>query len=115
MPKALDNQTLLYIIIAICIIHFFAMRYYVRLTIKTDLERNNKKIVKKLSGKISSTFDRYMGTTPATYKEYTKEENVKPILVNNTKYDNNKHTQNYDEDSIEDPAEEDNSVDNCDN
>lgn len=61
MTFRLDNQTLLYIVIALFVVQFFVMRYYVQSTIGEDLDKNNKKMVKKFSNQINRTFDQYMG------------------------------------------------------
>jgi hypothetical protein len=61
MPFTLDNQTILYIIIALFVVQFLVMRYYVQSTIEASNQKNNKKIVKNLTHQIKSTFDQYMG------------------------------------------------------
>ena len=79
MGFTLDNQTLLYIVIAFFIVQFLIMRYYVNSTVEDNTHKNNKKIVKKMASHIGATFEEYMGRTKG------REEEV---------------------DSVDDPAEE---------
>jgi hypothetical protein len=66
MGFTLDNYTLLYIIIALFVVQLLVTRYYVQWSIEDSGHTNNKKIIKKLSGQINSTFDQYMGGAAAT-------------------------------------------------
>lgn len=66
----MENYTLLYIILALFVIQFIVMRYYVQSSIEDNNSRNNKKIIKKLSGQISSTFDQYLGRSTEGQMRY---------------------------------------------
>lgn len=60
MLLALNNQTLLFIIIAVFIIQIIIMKYYVQSYVSEDLDKNNKRMIKKISNQIDSTFDQYI-------------------------------------------------------
>ena len=94
---ALDNQILLYIIIALFIVQFFVMRWYVQASIEDSQHKNNKKIVKRVTDQIGSTFDRYMGggVKPSTSRQDT-QNGVQRVRRN--KY--------REMDSIDDPADD---------
>jgi hypothetical protein len=61
MGFTLDNQTLLYIVIALFIVQFLVTRYYVNSAVEDGVHKNNKKMIKKLTHQIGSTFDHYVG------------------------------------------------------
>lgn len=61
MPFALDNQTMIYIGIGIAIVYFFVMRYITQRTIETEIQKHNKKILKKVTEQVTSTFRQYVG------------------------------------------------------
>lgn len=87
MPLNLDNQVLLYIIAIVFIIQFIITKYYVSYNIDTAMKKNNKRLIKKLSGQINSTFDEYMGSN-----------NTEQVIHQSPNNNNN------DLDSIDDPA-----------
>lgn len=91
-----DNQTLLYIIIALFIVNFFVMRWYVQSSIETSQHSNNKKLIKKLTDHIGSTFDQYMG---ANMKHQNRQETREDPR---RRY--NRHQR--DVDSIDDPVDD---------
>jgi len=66
----MENYTLLYIIVALFVLQFIVMRYYVQSSIEDNNSRNNKKIIKKLSGQISSTFDQYLGGSSEAHMRF---------------------------------------------
>lgn len=63
MTFTLDNQTLLYIVIALLIVNFLIMRYYLLSLVEDQQNKNNKRIIKKVSMQLSSTLDQYLGNT----------------------------------------------------
>lgn len=92
MGFTLDNYTLLYIIIALFIVQLLITRYYVISTVEASEHTNNKRIVRKLSGQINSTFDQYMGG------HNDNQEKQVPMRV--------QRRSKHEIDSIEDPAED---------
>src|SRR5437016_1418202 len=99
MTFPFDNQTLLYVIIAFFVVQIFITRYYVNTSIEDNNRINNKKIIKKISGQVSTTFDQYMGNRLKSNPDVHQE---KPH------HDRNQHANHkrpYDMDSIVDPAE----------
>ena len=99
MPLNLDNQVLLYIIAIVFIIQFIITKYYVSYNIDTAMKKNNKRLIKKLSGQINSTFDEYMG--PNT--EHIIQQDQDP----QQEYNTHNTVNNDDVDSIDDPASND--------
>lgn len=94
MGYTLDNQTLLYIIIALFVVQLFVMRYYVQSSIEESEHKNNKKVIKKLTGQINATFDHYMGgNRQMVQQERIREEH------------DTRRPHRDDMDSIDDPAE----------
>jgi hypothetical protein len=96
MNLGIENQTILYIIIAILIFQVIATRYYVLNTIEQENRKNNKKLIKKLSKQINTTFDEYMGNsgTPNTMTQMNNIHN-RPTNQNT-----------IDDDSIDDPIDD---------
>lgn len=60
----LDNLTILYIILALSIVQFLLMRYYVASSLETEIHQNNKRLVKRMTGQIQSTLQQHLGATP---------------------------------------------------
>lgn len=108
MAFTLDNQTLLYIILILCVVQFVVMRYYVQSSVDDSISRNNKKITKKISSQIGTTFDKYMGSAStsvhrghdqdADYQEYEHPPQ--------RRHSGHHRRSRVDEDSIDDPAED---------
>lgn len=105
MGFTFDNQTLLYIIIALFIVQIFVMRYYVQSSIEASQQDNNKKLIKRLTGQIGSTFEQYMGNQ-------NKQHQIRQEMVSDPKYSNirgemgRRSNRNQDMDSINDPADD---------
>ena len=82
------------------------MRYYVQLSIEDNNHKNNKKVIKKLTGQISATFDQYLG------KNGNGNMNRQPPLQQKRGYDDGggddrrRLNRRHDMDSVEDPAED---------
>jgi len=99
---ALDNQNLLYIIIAlfvVLIVQLFVMRWYVNASIEDAQHKNNKKIVKRVTDQIGSTFDRYMGGGNSKHPSQSRQDTQNGVQrVRRNKY--------RDMDSIDDPADD---------
>ena len=100
MAYTLDNQALMYIIIALFVIQYLAMRYYVQTSIEEHKHKNNKKVIKKVTDQNSTTFDQYMGKN-GSYQHDTGH-NITPV----SKRSIQRQRQRNDVDSIEDPAED---------
>lgn len=98
MAYTLDNQTLLYIIIAFFVVQLLVMRYYVQTSIEESNHKNNKKVVKKLTGQISATFDQYMGQNRQAPPQQERGREDAP--------DRRRPARRDDMDSVEDPAED---------
>lgn len=93
MKFSLDSQTILYVVIGLFFVQLFIMRYYVGSSIEESHHRNNKKLIKKISTQIDSTFDRYMGNRSEQTQLYSHQ--------------NRTERQEYNDiDSINDPAED---------
>lgn len=103
MAFTLDNHTLLYIIIALFVVQLLVMRYYVNSSIDDANHKNTKKIIKKLSGQISVTFDQYMGNNKQNVQQ--EKEYVDRRRVENRRVESRQVINNID-DSIDDPAED---------
>jgi len=99
MNLEFDNQTLLYIIICICVIQFFIMRYYVLNTIEQENKKNNRRLIKKVSKQINTTFDEYIGVSNNgnTMSQLQPEQETNQHHINQN---------NADIDSIDDPVDE---------
>ncbi len=76
MPFALDNQTMIYIIIGIAVIEFFVCKYFVRHVMETEIQKNNKKILKKVTDQITTTFRQYVNVNDDKIRpdEYTQKK-----------------------------------------
>ena len=98
MGFKLENHTLLYIIIAFFVVQLLVMRYYVQSSIEDSNHKNNKKIVKKLTGQISTTFDQYMGGNRLPNR-------VQDVMEREDGMGQRRPDRREDVDSIEDPAE----------
>ena len=94
-----DNQTLLYIIIALFIVNFFVMRWYIQSSIETNQHSNNKKLIKRFTDHIGSTFDQYMGGNMKHGRQETRQETREDPR---RRY--NRHQR--DVDSIDDPVDD---------
>ena len=108
MGFELDNKTLLYVTIGLFIVQFIIMIYYVPYTVDKENKNNNKKLIKKLSGHINSTFDEYIGSNTDTHKtnmllQTTNDQQNQHIQTNiNDKKNQHMQTNNNDNDSIDD-------------
>lgn len=109
MAFTLDNQTLLYIIIALFIVNFFVMTYYVKSSIEGYQQENNKKLVKKLTGQIGSTFEQYMGKNKNTSEMVSDPRHAN--MQSDMRHEHmrgqiNRKYSGQDMDSINDPADD---------
>ena len=95
MNLEIENQTLFFIIIGVFIVQFLVIRYYVLNTIEQENRINNKKMIKKVSNQINSTFDEYMGHSN-TINTSTHVENIQQPV--------NQDINIGDIDSIDDPV-----------
>jgi len=57
----IDNQTLLYIVIALAIVQFLLMRYYVSSSLESEFHQNNKKIIRRVTGQMQTTLQQHLG------------------------------------------------------
>lgn len=57
----LDSLTILYIIIALSIVQFLLMRYYVASSLETEIHHNNKRLIKRMTGQIQTTLQQHLG------------------------------------------------------
>jgi len=57
----LDSLTMLYIILALSIVQFLLMRYYVASSLETEIHQNNKRLVKRMTGQIQTTLQQHLG------------------------------------------------------
>jgi hypothetical protein len=103
MPFSPDNQTLLYIIIGCFIAQFLIMRYYVQSTIEYDIHHNNKKLIKRMSDEIGTTFAHYLGG-----REYEEHSSRRPERHESKR---RRHQKEEQMDSVEDPMEEEDEAD----
>lgn len=88
-----DNKTILILLSIIIVLQILAIRYYVASSIEDAQSRNNKKIIKKITGEINTTFDQYIGQPKQIEQNYQQEYHP---------------SQNHrDIDSINDPADND--------
>jgi beta-lactamase regulating signal transducer with metallopeptidase domain len=95
MNLDMENQTLLYIIIGVFIVQFLILRYYVLNTVEKENKKNNKRLIKKVSKQINSTFDKYMGNSIGI----DNISNIQQPIVS-------QNNDNIDIDSIDDPADD---------
>lgn len=93
----IENQTLLYIILGVFVVHLLVMRYYVIYTVEKENKKSNKRLIKKVSKQINTTFEQYMGRSDMVD---TTPENIDNACSHNVYHNTN------DIDSIEDPIDE---------
>lgn len=116
----LDINTLLYIVIGIFIVNLLITRYYVNSSIELSTDKNNKKMIKKISGQIMSTFDRYIvGDNSISMSQSNMNTNHKNHKnhKNHNQHHYDQPNKKYDIDSVNDPADDpvDDNDDNDDN
>lgn len=104
MAYTIENQTLMYIIIAFFVVQLLVMRYYVQGSIEDNNYKNNKKVIKKLTGQIGATFDQYMGGNRLT--GLMQHQSHQQIRDYDDIPDRRSPVRRDDMDSIEDPAED---------
>lgn len=55
-----DSQTLFFIMIGLFIVQFLIMRYYVSSSQEIEINRNNKKMLKKMTEQIQTTLQQHL-------------------------------------------------------
>lgn len=113
----LDSLTLLYVIIALSIVQFMLMRYYVASNLETEIHQNNKKIIKRVTGQIQTTLQQHLGdvmTPDSGYERIPQKETLRRRPTQPNRYKEQEqpiHIQEDDRNSIEN---EDNQMDSMD-
>ncbi len=59
MPFIIDNQTAIIAVIVLIVAHIIVYKYVIQRTFEHEIQKNNKRVIKKMSEQISTTFRQY--------------------------------------------------------